>query len=129
MVNLLKRVINESIPLICRLTKERDAQVQLLEELSREVERLRLENRTPALPTTSAETIRLEELHEEMSALRAENSQLLEMNEELQANLLHAGLEQGRKLTAGENSLAAELDAMTQDEVCILLCNHNINLF
>lgn len=81
------------------------------------MERLRLENRTPALPTTSAETIRLEELHEEMSALRAENSHLMEMNEELQANLLHAGLEQGRKLTAGENSLAAEFDAMTQDEV------------
>lgn len=56
-----------------------------------------------------------------MSALRARNIQLEEANEELQASLLHAGIEQGRLLTAGENNLAAELDAMTQDEVIIAL--------
>lgn len=89
----------------------------LLDELSREVERLRSEARTPALPTTSPETLRLEELHEEMAALRAKNQQLQEANEELQATLLHTSVEQGRLLTAGENSLAAELEAMTHDEV------------
>lgn len=92
----------------------------MIEDLSREVERLRSEARTPALPTTSPETLRLEELHEEMSALRAKNTQLQEANEELQATLLHASVEQGRLLTtAGENSLAAELEAMTHDEVNI----------
>ncbi|XP_076272765.1 rab11 family-interacting protein nuf isoform X2 [Rhynchophorus ferrugineus] len=100
-----------------RLLKDRDAQMQLLEDLSKEIERLKLEHRTPALPTTSPEALRLDELHEEMSMLRAENSQLQEANEELQASLLHAGLETGRMLTNGENSLAHELDIMSQDEV------------
>lgn len=81
------------------------------------MERLRSEARTPALPTTSPETLRLEELHEEMASLRERNSQLQEANEELQANLLTAGVEQGRLLTAGETSLAAELEAMTHDQV------------
>ncbi|XP_063920860.1 rab11 family-interacting protein 4 isoform X2 [Zophobas morio] len=102
-----------------RLNQEHEAQVQLIEDLSREIERLRSEARTPALPTTSPETIRLEELHEEMTALRTKNTQLQEANDELQASLLHAGLEQGRMLTAGENSLAAELEAMTHDEPVI----------
>ncbi|KYB28675.1 hypothetical protein TcasGA2_TC032404 [Tribolium castaneum] len=102
-----------------RLNQEHEAQVQLIEELSREIERLRSEARTPALPTTSPETIRLEELHEEITNLRNKNTQLQEANDELQASLLHAGLEQGRMLTAGENSLAAELEAMTHDEPVI----------
>lgn len=89
----------------------------MLEDLSKEIERLKLEHRTPALSTTNPETLRLEELHEEMSHLRAENSHLQEANEELQASLLHAGLETGRILTNGENSLAHELDVMSQDEV------------
>ncbi|XP_064215439.1 rab11 family-interacting protein 4A isoform X4 [Tribolium castaneum] len=100
-----------------RLNQEHEAQVQLIEELSREIERLRSEARTPALPTTSPETIRLEELHEEITNLRNKNTQLQEANDELQASLLHAGLEQGRMLTAGENNLAAELEAMTHDEM------------
>ncbi|XP_050300678.1 rab11 family-interacting protein 4B isoform X2 [Anthonomus grandis grandis] len=100
-----------------RLINEHESQAQLLEELSKEIERLKLESRMPALPTTSLETLRLEELHEEMSQLRAENSTLLETNEELQASLLHAGLETGRILTNGENSLAHELDVMSQDDI------------
>ncbi|XP_017780917.1 PREDICTED: rab11 family-interacting protein 4A isoform X2 [Nicrophorus vespilloides] len=100
-----------------RLNKEHEAHNQLIEELSKEVERLRSEARTPALPTTSPEALRLDELHEEMASLREINSQLQEANEELQANLLHAGVEQGRKLTAGEFSLASELEEMTQDEI------------
>lgn len=100
-----------------RLIKEHDSQIQLLQEFSKEIERLKLESRTPALPTTSPETLRLEELHEEMTLLREQNSHLQESNEELQASLLHAGLETGRILTTGENSLAHELDVMSQDEV------------
>ncbi|CAG9839382.1 unnamed protein product [Diabrotica balteata] len=109
----MKMMKNQEI----RLKREYEAQVQLSEDLSKEIERLRLEARTPALPTTSPETLRLEELHEEMSNLRSENSELREVNEELQASLLHAGLETGRILSIGENSLAAELDVMSQDEV------------
>jgi Rab11 family-interacting protein 3/4 len=100
-----------------RLNQEYEAQVQLIDDLSREIERLRSEARTPALPTTSPETMRLEELHEEVASLRTKNTQLQEANDELQASLLHAGIEQGRMLTAAENSLAAELEAMTHDEV------------
>lgn len=103
------------------MKRDYDIQTHLLDELSKEVERLRTETRTPALPTTSPETLRLEELHEEMSALRAENSHLQEVNEELQASLLHAGLETGRMLTTGENNLAAELDIMSQDEVSVFI--------
>ncbi|KAJ8910285.1 hypothetical protein NQ315_016102 [Exocentrus adspersus] len=100
-----------------RLKRDYDIQTQLIDELSKEIERLRTETRTPALPTTSPEILRLEELHEEMSALRAENTHLQEANEELQASLLHAGLETGRMLTIRENNLAAELEVMSQDEV------------
>lgn len=85
------------------------------------MERLRSEARTPALPTTVPETLRLEELHDEMAALREKNTQLVEANEELQASLLTAGVEQGRLLTAGETSLAAELEAMTHDQVYLLV--------
>ncbi|XP_065160893.1 rab11 family-interacting protein 4B isoform X3 [Atheta coriaria] len=99
-----------------RLIKANEAQSQLIEELSREVERLRAEVRTPALPTTSPEALRLDELHEEMASLRELNQQLQDSNEELQASILHAGVEKGRQLTAGL-SLAAELDEMTHDEM------------
>lgn len=129
---LCSRLFDKSVILnFFRLNQEHDAQVQLIEELSKEIERLRSEARTPALPTTSPETIRLEELHEEITNLRNKNTQLQEANDELQASLLHAGLEQGRMLTAGENSLAAELEAMTQDEVIntkIFLKLHSFNL-
>lgn len=101
------------------MKRDYDIQTHLLDELSKEVEKLRTETRKPALPTTSPETLRLEELHEKMSTLRAENSHLQEVNEELQASLLHAGLETGRMLTTGENNLAAELDIMSQDEVSL----------
>lgn len=73
------------------------------------------------MPTTSPEALRLEELHHEVSCLRSENKSLLEANEELQASLLSAGVEQGRLLTAGETSLAAELEAMSHDQVRFLL--------
>ncbi|XP_030766065.1 rab11 family-interacting protein 4B isoform X2 [Sitophilus oryzae] len=100
-----------------RLIKDHENHIQLLEDLSKEIDRLKAETRTPALPTTSPDTLRLEELHEEMSALRAANGQLREANDELQASLLHAGLETGqRMLTNGETSLARELDIMSHDE-------------
>lgn len=99
-------------------------QTQLIDDLSREVERLRAEARTPALPTTSPEALRLEELHDEMTALRAKNAQLLETNEELHANLLHARVERGLELTAEKNNLAAELEEMSQDEVNLFLLYH-----
>ncbi|XP_045463159.1 rab11 family-interacting protein 4 isoform X1 [Harmonia axyridis] len=105
------------------LHRQCEAKNQLIEELSQEVEKLRAKTRTPALPTTSVDTLRLEELHEELSALRDKNLKLEEVNEELQASLLHAGLEQGILLTQHENSLAAELEAMSQEEICTIADN------
>ncbi|XP_044757016.1 rab11 family-interacting protein 4 isoform X2 [Coccinella septempunctata] len=106
-----------------RLNKECDAKNTLIEELSLEIEKLRTEARTPALPTTSVDALRLEELHEELSSLRDKNLKLEEVNEELQASLLHAGLEQGKFLTAQETSLAAELEAMSKDEISTIADN------
>ena len=45
---------------------------ELMIELGKEVERLRLEN-GPAMPTTSPEILRLEELHQELDELRQTN--------------------------------------------------------
>lgn len=101
-----------------RILSERENSNQLLDELSKEVERLRSDARTPALPTTSPETIRLEELHGELESLRNENRMLKETNEELQALLLTRSVEEGRSLLVGaEESLAAEFEAMSQDQV------------
>lgn len=103
-----------------RILSERENSNQLLDELSKEVERLRSDARTPALPTTSPETIRLEELHGELESLRNENRMLKETNEELQALLLTRSVEEGRSLLVGaEESLAAEFEAMSQDQVCV----------
>lgn len=86
-------------------------------ELGKECERLRSE-RGPALPTTSPESLRLEELHQEMDELRQKNKSLEEANEELQAMMLTRSIEEGRNLLNGtSNSLAQELEAMSQNQV------------
>ncbi|XP_074034325.1 rab11 family-interacting protein nuf isoform X2 [Leptinotarsa decemlineata] len=116
-LNLAKEEIKKMKDQEIRLKREYEAQVQLSEELLVEIEQLRAEARTPALPTTSPETLRLEELHEEISSLRTENSQLKETTDDLQATLLHARLESNKILNMGETSLAAEFEVMSHDEV------------
>lgn len=99
---------------------EKQAAEDLMIELGNECERLKSECRGPALPTTSPETLRLEELHQEMEELRHANKNLQESNEELQALMLTRGLEEGRSLLLNgtSNSLAQELEAMSQNQVC-----------
>jgi Rab11 family-interacting protein 3/4 len=101
---------------------DKQAAEALMIELGNECERLKTENRGPALPTTSVEALRLEELHQEMEELRHTNKNLQETNEELQALVLTRGLEEGRSLLLNgtSNSLAQELEAMSQNQVGIL---------
>lgn len=101
----------------CRHRAEKQAAEELMVELGKECERLRSE-RGPALPTTSPESLRLEELHQEMDELRQKNKSLEEANEELQAMMLTRSIEEGRNLLNGtSNSLAQELEAMSQNQV------------
>lgn len=103
--------------LFFRHKADKHAAEELMVELGKECERLRSE-RGPALPTTSPESLRLEELHQEMDELRQKNKQLEEANEELQAMVLTKGVEEGRNLLNGtSNSLAQELEAMSQNQV------------
>ncbi|XP_055619627.1 rab11 family-interacting protein 4A isoform X2 [Toxorhynchites rutilus septentrionalis] len=96
---------------------DKQAAEDLMVELGKECERLRSES-GPALPTTSPESLRLEELHQEMDELRQKNKQLEEANEELQAVVLTKGVEEGRNLLNGaSNSLAQELEAMSQNQL------------
>jgi len=66
---------------------------------------------------------RLFEYENEIKQLKKENAILQETNEELNAQILNHGLEEGRHLltlNSGsilENSLAAELEAMSQDQI------------
>lgn len=99
-----------------RLMAEKKQSDELMVELGKEIERLRLE-KGPALPTTSPETLRLEELHTELEELRGKNKQLEETNDELQALVLTRGVEEGRNLLNGtSNSLAKELEEMDQNQ-------------
>ncbi|XP_053671292.1 rab11 family-interacting protein 4B [Anopheles nili] len=94
---------------------DKQAAEDLMVELGKECERLRSE-RGPALPTTSPELLRLDELHQEMDELRQKNKSLEESNEELQAMMLTRSIEEGRNLLGASNSLAQELEAMSQNQ-------------
>merc|ERR1711872_10709 len=60
----------------------------------------------------------------QIRSLRDNNKKLEENNEELQAQILNKGLDEGRKLlneSAANNSLAAEFEAMSENESTELL--------
>jgi len=112
-----------------------------MEELKSELERIRSEKirQTLSNSTSSSEAQREESqlasrvasLEEQIERLRAEKRLLQESNDELQALLLTRGVEEGRSLLTGtaamagsgprddhgSYSLAAELEAMSADEV------------
>uniref|UniRef100_A0A0K8SU50 Rab11 family-interacting protein 4A n=3 Tax=Lygus hesperus TaxID=30085 RepID=A0A0K8SU50_LYGHE len=97
------------------------ANQQLIEELSQELERLRvehkrtleeLEERGSGVSPTAHEQLRAK-----FTQLREENKRLQEAHDELQALLLTRSVEEGRNLLTGHQSLAAELEAMSQGEV------------
>ncbi|XP_026478479.1 rab11 family-interacting protein 4A isoform X2 [Ctenocephalides felis] len=102
-----------------RHKEELKASEALMMDLNDEIVRLKERRSLPATPDTLPEQLRLEELHKEINDLREENKNLRESNEELQAAVLNRSVEEGRSLLNGKtsNSLAAELEAMSKDEI------------
>ncbi|XP_021193256.3 rab11 family-interacting protein 4B isoform X3 [Helicoverpa armigera] len=99
--------------------RERDAAAtanDLLATARQELQRLRDVPPPPPDP-------RLDELRKELTLLRTQNKSLSEAQEELQAQILTRGVEEGRSLLdgvsgplVGTNSLAHELSQMSDDE-------------
>ncbi|XP_068219452.1 rab11 family-interacting protein 4B isoform X6 [Palaemon carinicauda] len=99
---------------------ERERSSQVIEELRCEIERLRTaeetaRKRSPSIDPTNTQSA---ELQATIKQLREENKNLLEQVEDLQAQLLHSRLEEGRVLVTAtnNNSLAAEFEAMSSEE-------------
>ncbi|KAK9502906.1 hypothetical protein O3M35_011592 [Rhynocoris fuscipes] len=98
------------------------ANQQLIEELTQEIERLRAEHRETLEQLKSRGNGVSPTAHEQLQAkftqLREDNRRLQEAHDEMQALLLTKRVEEGRSLLlTGHQSLAAELEAMSQDEV------------
>uniref|UniRef100_A0A1B6CQH5 FIP-RBD domain-containing protein n=1 Tax=Clastoptera arizonana TaxID=38151 RepID=A0A1B6CQH5_9HEMI len=104
-----------------RKHKERaEANQQLVEDLNLEIERLHGERNNALTNLSRTNTEPQTHLQSQLDALREDHRSLLEAHEELQAVMLTKGIEEGRNLlsdSAGTNSLAAELEAMSQDDV------------
>ncbi|KAG0728293.1 Rab11 family-interacting protein 3 [Chionoecetes opilio] len=103
-----------------KVEKERGGQV--IEELRCEIERLRTaeeaaRKRAPSLDASMSPPPL--EMQASLKRLREENKGLLEQVEDLQAQLLTSHLEEGRTLvtSTNNNSLAAEFEAMTNEEL------------
>ncbi|CAH0761300.1 unnamed protein product [Diatraea saccharalis] len=93
------------------------ATAELLASAKLELQRLREAPPPPPDP-------RLDELRKELTLLRTQNKSLSEAQEELQAQILTRGVEEGRSLLDGvsgplvaTNSLAHELSQMSDDEL------------
>uniref|UniRef100_A0A1B6CAK6 FIP-RBD domain-containing protein n=2 Tax=Clastoptera arizonana TaxID=38151 RepID=A0A1B6CAK6_9HEMI len=103
-----------------RKHKERaEANQQLVEDLNLEIERLHGERNNALTNLSRTNTEPQTHLQSQLDALREDHRSLLEAHEELQAVMLTKGIEEGRNLlsdSAGTNSLAAELEAMSQDD-------------
>nr|CAD7437566.1 unnamed protein product [Timema bartmani] len=100
-------------------SRDRKADVQLVEEMSRELEQLKAERGVGTCDDLNL-TSRIQELQSQIDSLRHQNKSLQEANEELQAQMLTRSVEEGRNLLTGVNashSLAAEFEAMSQSEL------------
>jgi len=110
---------------------ERATSLSIVQEMSREVEQLRNQKAEMAqndsgMQIQDGEEVlgdlpaRIAEMETEIRVLRDQNKRLHENNEELQAQMLNKGLEEGRTLLmnqAHNNSLAAEFEAMSENEM------------
>ncbi|XP_042893776.1 rab11 family-interacting protein 4-like isoform X2 [Penaeus japonicus] len=100
---------------------ERERSAQVIEELRCEIERLRTAEETARKrsPSVDPQTAQTAELQATIRQLREENKSLVEQVEDLQAQLLTSRLEEGRTLVTAtnNNSLAAEFEAMTSEEL------------
>lgn len=104
----------------------------IVDEMSRELEELR-RNRTEMRQQREEERnshisgeevfgdlpARISEMETEIRELREQNKRFQENNEELQAQMLNKGLEEGMNLLNNQpnNSLAAEFEAMSENEM------------
>ncbi|XP_034250823.1 rab11 family-interacting protein 4 isoform X4 [Thrips palmi] len=103
---------------------EHQQREQLVEELSLELERQREAERahrqSSRRPDQDSDNLaQVVALSAQLEHVREEARSLREANEELQALVLTRGVEEGRSLltgSMGSSSLAAELEAMSQDE-------------
>ncbi|XP_034250822.1 rab11 family-interacting protein 4 isoform X3 [Thrips palmi] len=104
---------------------EHQQREQLVEELSLELERQREAERahrqSSRRPDQDSDNLaQVVALSAQLEHVREEARSLREANEELQALVLTRGVEEGRSLltgSMGSSSLAAELEAMSQDEI------------
>lgn len=124
-----------------RYLADKNHSEQLIMELHKEIERIRLETQAVMASVkkstssfchhssesnlslesgVSSELFRAEEIQNDMDEIKQENRHLQEQNEELQAMLLNKNIEEGRKLLNGGTSmanLADELKEMGQNQV------------
>lgn len=110
---------------------ERATSLNLVKEMSREVEQLKsqkaeMSQNDSGMQLQDGEEVfgdlpaRIAEMETEIRVLRDQNKRFHENNEELQAQMLNKGLEEGRTLLmnqAHNNSLAAEFEAMSENEM------------
>lgn len=104
-------------------SEERSTSSRVMDALSKELEELRRRNtewereRINAIAGHEMPS-RCLELEDQLKKMKEENESLRDSRDELEAQLLSAGIEEGRNLLhSGGNSLAAELEAMSKDEV------------
>lgn len=109
---------------------ERETSLSLVQEMTREVENLKSQKeelRRHNSNRQNSESVevfddlpaRIAEMESEIRVLRDQNKRYKENNEELQAQLVSKSLEEGRTLLnhANNNSLAAEFEAMSENEM------------
>jgi Rab11 family-interacting protein 3/4 len=108
-----------------QMSKERTVHSQLLDELTRELDELRyfkaeLMAKSPSQRSDLSRSHRCQ-LEERIAQLKLENISLREQIDELQAQLLHRHVVEGRALLENNKSLAAEIDSLSIDELKDLL--------
>lgn len=110
---------------------ERETSMSLVQEMSKEVEQLRQQKADMSSQISGVKrndeddilsdfSTRIAEMETEIRGLRDQNKRLKEQNEDLQAQMLSKGLEEGKTLLmaeVGNNSLAAEFEAMSEHEM------------
>ncbi|KAG7169975.1 Rab11 family-interacting protein 3-like [Homarus americanus] len=106
---------------LAELSRREKEEMKVIEELRCEIERLRTAEETARKrsPSVDPQTTQSAELQATIRQLREENKNLVEQVEDLQAQLLTTRLEEGRTLVTAtnNNSLAAEFEAMTSEEL------------
>lgn len=116
-------VMNENSDLKLKFDRERETTGQLLDELGKELGELRqYKIEAEVRPRRDSQIQiqgRYQTLQTEIHRLKEENRGLLELNEDLNAQLLSRCISEGRNLTEGsqEQSLASELEHLTKTEL------------